>query len=414
MALEKAPVSWIRLRGASYGQNLKECFHLPGAAGRDSSIEAMKGFAIILVVLSHAIRLYIGQPQNIFWRNVFYSFHMPLFFFLSGYVAYAGVRKYKAGELLRKKFRSLIVPFLSWYFLFGAVATLLFRDYGFAKYTWFIIKNPYTGRWFLLVLFYCFAALLAAVWLEKYLEVFAFPLIVLALSIIPWACGLDSSTDFLGLKPFQQVLIFLFAGYLCAGRAGRTSVLPRRGKAGRVITGASLVAFPLLVMLGMLFPQVGKRLFVTYMATNPYLTDAAHLLAVLVAFLGIAFVFSAFRLAKDRRGVGWLAWLGAYSLDIYVIHSAGGYFILRIMAGPLVTSNPALQILVLSLLVACATAFSLFVSIFVLRQSRLLKALFLGKTSPGTGFKWRERIKTATAPQAAGGRYGEAPASRAA
>ena len=57
-------------------------------------IDALKGFAIISVVLGHAILayLYSGEiPENpkmllAVVRNFLYAFHMPLFFMISGYV----------------------------------------------------------------------------------------------------------------------------------------------------------------------------------------------------------------------------------------------------------------------------------------------------------------------------------------
>lgn len=47
---------------------------------RDRSIDAAKGIAIILVVLGHVCT---GIPWLVKW---IYSFHMPLFFMISGYL----------------------------------------------------------------------------------------------------------------------------------------------------------------------------------------------------------------------------------------------------------------------------------------------------------------------------------------
>ncbi len=61
--------------------------------GRIGYIDAMKGFAIMCVVLGHTLDSYLSSgfisPANhIIYDiyNVIYSFHMPLFFALSGYV----------------------------------------------------------------------------------------------------------------------------------------------------------------------------------------------------------------------------------------------------------------------------------------------------------------------------------------
>lgn len=52
---------------------------------RISYIDQLKGIAILLVVLGHVIG-YNNCEDSFLWRFI-YSFHMPLFMFISGYVA---------------------------------------------------------------------------------------------------------------------------------------------------------------------------------------------------------------------------------------------------------------------------------------------------------------------------------------
>lgn len=47
------------------------------------SIDKIKGIGIIAVVLGH---LLLGSVSDNFLRYVIYSFHMPLFFFISGWL----------------------------------------------------------------------------------------------------------------------------------------------------------------------------------------------------------------------------------------------------------------------------------------------------------------------------------------
>ena len=77
-------------------------------------IDALKGFGIILVVFAH-YTLPVALDTYIF------SFHMPLFFFVSGFLF--NIVKYteSATNFVKGRFRSLIIP----YFAF-AVLTLLF------------------------------------------------------------------------------------------------------------------------------------------------------------------------------------------------------------------------------------------------------------------------------------------------
>ena len=73
-------------------------------------ISICKGIGIILVVLGH---LNIGE----YWHQVIYSFHMPLFFFISGYLfknIYLEIPK----EFLLKKAKTLYIPFVKWALIF--------------------------------------------------------------------------------------------------------------------------------------------------------------------------------------------------------------------------------------------------------------------------------------------------------
>lgn len=70
-------------------------------------IDCLKGFAIILVVIGH---------QNIpsYLSKYIFSFHMPLFFFISGYLF--SVEKYitmKTSLFLKNKLKTLILPYFS-------------------------------------------------------------------------------------------------------------------------------------------------------------------------------------------------------------------------------------------------------------------------------------------------------------
>jgi fucose 4-O-acetylase-like acetyltransferase len=111
-------------------------------------IDFLKGFAIFLVVLGHVVQSLYSTPrfpQGVV-SHIIYSFHMPLFFFLSGYLAYK--KSYlPLNKLLGKKILQLILPYVVWLFLtitFSTKADL-------ALYT-----LDHAGYWFLLVLFEIF------------------------------------------------------------------------------------------------------------------------------------------------------------------------------------------------------------------------------------------------------------------
>lgn len=77
-------------------------------------IDYAKGIGIILVLLGHSE--IIGLPK--IWL---YSFHMPLFFFLTGLVININLKRYKS--FIKKRIKSLLIPF----FCFSII--LLFKDF---------------------------------------------------------------------------------------------------------------------------------------------------------------------------------------------------------------------------------------------------------------------------------------------
>lgn len=81
---------------------------------RNKRIDVLKAIGIILVVAGHS-----GSPI----RNYIYTFHMPLFFFISGFLRY-GQRDKTAKEFLKAKFKSIIIP----YIVFWMISMLLYNN----------------------------------------------------------------------------------------------------------------------------------------------------------------------------------------------------------------------------------------------------------------------------------------------
>ena len=112
-------------------------------------LDALRGFAILLVIIGHLIQFnYKSSLENPIF-NIIYSFHMPLFFFLSGCTRWVYETK-KGGvstlsELwneVKNKFFVLIVPSMTW--------TMLIPLF-FSKECHF--PGQISGFWFLNTLF---------------------------------------------------------------------------------------------------------------------------------------------------------------------------------------------------------------------------------------------------------------------
>ena len=71
---------------------------------RYGSIDVMKAIGILMVILGHITR-------NSYLGNYIYSFHMPLFFFISGFLY--NIR----GDFIFHKGRSILIPYFSFSFI---------------------------------------------------------------------------------------------------------------------------------------------------------------------------------------------------------------------------------------------------------------------------------------------------------
>ncbi|HNY32871.1 MAG TPA: acyltransferase family protein [Fibrobacteria bacterium] len=87
---------------------------------RDTRIDAIKGGAIILVVLGHAISSATQHSEKSKLLDIIYSFHMPLFFFASGYLT----NKNTTFSAFARRCKSLIWPLVVWTPIFSICVIL--------------------------------------------------------------------------------------------------------------------------------------------------------------------------------------------------------------------------------------------------------------------------------------------------
>ena len=118
------------------------------------SLDTAKGLAIILVIIGHELQHRYGTDALAF--RLLYSFHMPLFMFLSGMVFSLKLKDFPSQSLdplreILKSSRGLLVPFVCWTLLY---AVIHHRD-DMAGYLVSVAESPDRSLWFLLVLFWC-------------------------------------------------------------------------------------------------------------------------------------------------------------------------------------------------------------------------------------------------------------------
>ncbi|WP_448808305.1 acyltransferase family protein [Agromyces bauzanensis] len=78
--------------------------------GRDPSIDVLRIVAIVAVVAGH---VWFAPPV----RLAIYTWHVPVFFVLSGYLA----SRLRLGELVRRRAQALLLPYAAWLIIIAAV-----------------------------------------------------------------------------------------------------------------------------------------------------------------------------------------------------------------------------------------------------------------------------------------------------
>ena len=282
--------------------------------GRDHHIDALKGVAIILVVLGHAIQLNNPNYDNNLLFRIVYSFQMPMFFFLSGFILSTQLGNSLLNYLKKNAVR-LLVPFIVWY-LISYIFVRFQTDISLPAYLFALIKSPAGGLWFLWVLFWNSFLLFAVLKIARLKNWLRWENYFIIAAIL---LSRTASADFLGLSEVKQYFPYYAAGFFVCKYL---DVLKGKRK---IIYAVAVVAFPVLIL------GWKRNEFPTFYPVLLQLFNdkgTARLIVSIykyaVSFLGIA--LSSFILAgiKGTRAYWFLCWLGTLTLDIYVCH---GYFI---------------------------------------------------------------------------------------
>ena len=109
-------------------------------------IDIAKSIGIMLVILGHIL------PMDSILKKYIYSFHMPLFFILTGIVySYKGNESFC--ESIEKQIKSILIPFFIFGLIFsdGSIKSFAFIAYG--NRTTLLCAKTNSSLWFLTCLF---------------------------------------------------------------------------------------------------------------------------------------------------------------------------------------------------------------------------------------------------------------------
>lgn len=215
-----------------------------------SYLSTARVLGILLVVLGHSYPFNVYIPKSLEFLRVFiYSFHMPLFVFLSGFLAAKSSRSPKTYIAVRAK--KLLIP----YFVLSLAAflpKLLVQAYlndavslSFA----YLIRSELVPRenvwghfWFLPVIFFLgvFSALMRTPLKKCSVQ---FPLLVCSYFLL-W---LPKTTDWFGLEDLRLNLFWFLLGYVLSGWNGFEHIIRKKVWLLGLPTALSLLWFNISV-----------------------------------------------------------------------------------------------------------------------------------------------------------------------
>ncbi|MEB0137599.1 MULTISPECIES: acyltransferase [unclassified Undibacterium] len=303
---------------------------------RASWVDYAKGYGIVLVVYGHVSRglfnagLLLDAPRFTLIDSVIYSFHMPLFFFLSGLFFIPSFNKYGRPALLREKAGSIVYPYLVWSLLQGYIEVLLSRyttAHVSSSEVLALLWQPRAQFWFLYVLFTLFG-LMALLYRRPGAAV-----LLPAAALLAWIAHLRLSFPF----PLDFIATYLLFFWLGTEALRVQAWLQTHALAATLLCAAAFAA-----LAYWLHGPLGLRY------TSP------SLLLLPLALSGIALVCSLAMLStRAGRALHWLQLCGRYSMTIYLMHilvGSGVRIVLQKFCG---IDNSALHLL-LACVIACA------------------------------------------------------------
>lgn len=269
---------------------------------RDTSFDLLKGFLIILVIVGHAIQFIFGYDLPELWErpefNIIYTFHMPLFIFVSGYFFKSSLKRGCVG-MLKGKFRRLLLPAL----IYSAVITLLYVLITSDTHPQlkFIYQQSKT-YWYLICVF--FLTLIYWLFFKGSRKIKCAIIMFYLFSLLFYAC-----LPPIILKDCQlirQTLIFGLGAYLSIYCSEKVKNMTYNVRGGGI--------FLMLVVIALI-----TRFFYGFnmMHYPPIIRIADGLTCSMIVFV---LVYPLFRLLSNKSLVEPLAYLGRQSLAIYLIH----------------------------------------------------------------------------------------------
>ncbi|MBD5177100.1 MAG: acyltransferase family protein [Bacteroidales bacterium] len=291
---------------------------------RQSYLDVLKGIAIFLVVMGHAIAFQVRGLDHSLLFKIIGTVHMPLFFFISGWLSYkaSGIDIF-SGRALWKRFKRLIIPMVAvsslWVLYFPKSGLESPLAPGFDGLWGDMWKNGYWFTPVLFCIFICFGVfqplLLRCRTLAAELACTAVISAALFTGDLLLAPNLRA---ILSTELTVQYLPMFLIGWMCRRHADGFKAFWLKSN-GYTVAAVVLVPVFYIITWTWEFPWL-----------SPWMTFVLCIIArFCIAVIGFGCVMPWTERAPESRGVKLWSLLGRKSLAIYLLH----YFLLFPLMG---------------------------------------------------------------------------------
>ncbi|MCI8297649.1 MAG: acyltransferase [Lachnospiraceae bacterium] len=338
-------------------------------------IDYFRGIAALTVIIGHCIQSGSGKTyidgQLYFDNQLFmfiYSFHIPLFMLISGYLYHHTVQK-DVRYIIRSRTIRLVVPALAWGVV-NSIYDMAIQGYmdvsGMGYVVTYILKQGLFSVWYLWAVFFC--SMLVLVGNRVFEDSAIFYVIVFILTFI--------TPDRYNLHLYKYMYPYFVIAYFIGKRDMIDEKSGTLRKYRYVITVMTILIFLIL------FRRFDRD---SYIYTSFYKVWGSELgvmhqfgvdiYRMIIGFCGCSMILLLSWIAYEKIPAVFkrlFVILGKESLGLYVV---GGFLVSKFL--PVITSDIAFHLYILSIETICSLVLSIG-CIQSIRRSRTLRHLLLG------------------------------------
>lgn len=339
--------------------------------GRVAYLDTLRGFTMLLVIWHHVSDYAFGlKIEDSFLSEVMIAFRMPMFFFISGFIAYKAIEWWNINNFitrLRKKAMVQLVPTV----VFAFMGALLLGNVKIAGLGVFF-RDSFPGFWwFTVALFVMFCMYYISSIIAHYVKKWMlFPLLLLCVIVLMAFKSHFQEPGFFQWLAFPGVarfFVFFVFGLFCRSF---------ESKFFKAIENKYVITLSIIIVAVLVYLSYGAGYTISH--------DFMAIIRTAVGFPFILVVFTLFYKqqeywANNTRLSRLMRFIGRRTLDLYMLHFFFIPYMPYLNEYLVGTNQTVIQLIVIGIITVGVTFMCLVVSM-VLRSSPILSEYLFGQS----------------------------------